>query len=951
MRTFLSKLLVIFIFGFLPAVSGYIAVGKLLEHGASSRVDRLGNRLRERLIRIADASSDESFYFTVFNRLFSTMRASSGNDDSSLSANIESVRRLCGGDVSVFRFDGNGEYLPIPRYAPPNRYIVGKIWDILAETAAYREGDEQRLQKKIQTLLGSEANAGGMKKSEGQPISLKKSGTSGYFYWRRFTPRSKAGIAIVAFPILKTHQILARLRGRTGPMGPGDLKLAYWSHDSNKPLFISGSEARFSIVRDSMEKSSVETLVENGRIWSHLTTVSGVFLASFPLGDAGKGVGHGMLNLLMTLVMGLLLMFLFRPEFDLKRIYLKIGNKLLAILLVAIAFPTVCLLLVGVIAIDAHERVLLTRLKKDQVVRLSAIEDDFRSESKVFAENCRALLGKSIESWSPESFAAHCASLMEAGEAVRIELRALDGEPLFIRDTGGWFAGLEKTQDAYSRHQINKTLSDRQKREGIPLKRPLDNFLSDAFETEGFGFERITRAPDTVHSYKVGLNEMFWYWSPIDVPGHPAAMLNIFQAKNLARARFLQRVVRRADPDLGILGAYDENRRQWLNPTITRLADVDAAMRAAILEGKPRMQTIAGKNRRYHALAFPGTVLSPFSMIVLTDERLIGDRIRAMHLSLALGMLAIFAVAIAIARLLTQAFLVPVLELDRGMQRLQQHRSDAAVSIEAGDEFGELGVSFNRMVEDLKEMNLAKTIQESLFPQQKQDIPGYGMGVFNLAATDLGGDYCDYVRIGPDRFLFLIGDVSGHGTSAALCMAMAKAAVFKAGREGLAFSEIPKTISSLLLRILRRKKMMTMLFVLLDTATGTLEMINAGHNWPVIVRRDGRLEEFKIIGLPLGVRESVKKEQVQTAVLEPGDFLFAYTDGLPECHDPKGNQFGHEAMYLELSKLAGLGPEKVIARMESVFRQFLAGGAQQDDMTILVVRRDHAVPERRSDDC
>ncbi|MBP7635743.1 hypothetical protein KBA41_16395, partial [Candidatus Ozemobacteraceae bacterium] len=559
MRTFLSKLLVIFIFGLLPAASGYLAVGKLLEHQATTRVDQLGKRLRERLIRIADASSDESFYFTVFNRLYSVMRATSGDDVAEIAAEIGKVRALCGGDVSVFRFGETGEYLPVRGYAPPNRYIVGKIWDIIAETAAYREGDEQRQQKKIQTLLGSEANAGGMKKSEGQPISLKKSGTNGYFYWRRFSSRSKAGIAIVAFPILKTHQILARLRERIAPKGTGGLKLAYWSHDSGKPLFISGSEARFSIVRDGMEKSSVETLVENGRVWSHLTTVSGVFLASFPLGDAGKGFGPGMLNLLMTLIMGILLVFLFRPEFDLKRIYMKIGNKLLAILMVAIAFPTACLLLVGVIAIDAHESVLLSRLKKDQVVRLSALEDDFRSEANVFAKNCRTLLGKTIASWSQKSFATHCENLMAAGESVRIELRALDGEPLFIRDTGGWFAGLEKTQDAYSRHQINKRLADRRKREGIPLKRPLDSFLSDAFDTQGFGFEVITRAPDTVHSYKVGLNEMFWYWSPIDVPGHPAALLNVFQAKNLARARFLQRVVRKPDPSLGILGAYDEN--------------------------------------------------------------------------------------------------------------------------------------------------------------------------------------------------------------------------------------------------------------------------------------------------------------------------------------------------------------------------------------------------------
>lgn len=951
MRTFLSKLLVIFIFGLLPAVSGYLAIGQLLEHRAAARVESLGKLLRERLVRIADASSDESFYFSIFNSIFSAMRIAPSSAETKLAESVEKVRKLCRGDVAVFRFGKNGEYHPVAGYNPPNRYIVSKIWDILAETPAYREHDEQRQQKKIQTLLGSEANAGSMKKCEGQPISLKKSGTNGYFFWRRFSPRSKAGIAIVAFPILKTHEILARFRGRFGLSGSGELKLAFWSHDSGKPLFASGAEAQFAIVRDGMERSSLDTLVENGRIWSYLTTGYGVFLASFPLGNVGKGFAPGMLNLLMALAMALLLVFLFRPEFDLKRMYLKIGNKLLAILLVAIAFPTVCLLLVGVVAIDAHEKVLLSRLKKDQVVRLSAIESDFRSEAEVFAENCRSLVRQTIDSWSPASFADHCRKLMDEGESVRIELRALDGEALYMKDTGGWFAGLEKTQDAYSRHQITRRLGDRRKREGIQLKRPLDSFLSDAFDTKGFGFENITDAPDTVHSYKVGMNEMFWYWSPINVPGHPAALLNIFQAKNLARARFLQRVVRSADPGLGILCAYDQNRRRWLNPAISGLAGVDAAMRAAILEGKPEMQTISGKNRRYHALAFPGTVLAPFSMIVLTDERIIGNRIRTMHLLLALGILVIFAVAFAIARLLTQAFLVPVLELDRGMLRIQQHRSDAAVLIDAGDEFGELGAAFNRMVEDLKEMNLAKTIQEALFPQKKLEIPGYDTAVFNLAATDLGGDYCDHVQVGPDRFLFLIGDVSGHGTPAALCMAMAKAAVFKAGREGLEFSEIPKTISSLLLRILRRKKMMTMLFALLDTADGTLELINAGHNWPIIVRRDGRLEEFKIVGLPLGIRESAKKDQIQRVALEPGDFLFTYTDGLPECMDTKGNQFGHEAMYLELAKLAGYEPQKVITHMESVWRQYLAGGAQQDDLTMLVVRRDAAVSGRRAHDC
>lgn len=940
LQSFSRKLIVIFIFGVLPVVAIYLLANHLLEFSEKNHLVTTQNKLQQRLTIVAEKTSSEGFYFQLFANLFNSLcRAQNNGHISKAPAIIGSFTNLYQAEFLTYLFDERGEIIQLSGKPLPNRFIIGKIWDILAETNNYKPGeDEQKQLKRIQLLLGAESNAGRLKNMEGHLISLKKKRVDGFFFWKRFSSEGMAGVIFLAMPVETTESIL---RKHSADTSRGDFKLSYWHHESAAPLFSHVDESAALLARSNLELRSDGFAAFDFRIWSILKTRMGVFVASLPITEYSLQSVRGMLNLCFAAALLFMLVVLVNPRINLQTTYIRIGNKLSAILLVVIAIPLAALTLTGVLAIADHEKVLLLRIEKDQQQRLSALEDEFISEEKNFARICLKLRRQVIEKISLDDFSRQSKELMRSRQAVRIELRGLDGDMLSMCNYGGYFEGLEKSNDGFSRHLIRQHLEQRSIDEKVQLKHAPDVVFSDIYDSSTFGFAQISAAPDRVHAFRFGNNELFWYWSYITEPGHPAAILTVFQAVNIARENFLQRVLKSSRADSEITGAYDCERRVWLKGGFAGSTEANELVRAAQTSGRPMSRLLSLPQGRFVALAFPGTLLAPFNLLSLISYETIATQQNQLSLALICGILLILFVALAIARLLARTFLEPVNELDRGMRQIQIRGSEARVVIDSGDEFGELGRAFNQMIEDLKEMQLARVVQESLFPQQRPEIAGFDTALFNLTATDLGGDYCDVIKISDHQWLLLIGDVSGHGTPAALAMAMVKAAIFKACRDGLQFPLLPGSLSSLLLKTLSRKKMMTMLFVMLDNSDNSVRFINAGHNWPIILRQDGTVTEIKLNGLPLGVRENNRPREDVVQNLQHGDTLFCYTDALIECRSPADEVFGHERLYEELRRARGLGPQELIAHLENNWQKFLAGGIREDDLTMLAVKRCH----------
>ena len=119
--------------------------------------------------------------------------------------------------------------------------------------------------------------------------------------------------------------------------------------------------------------------------------------------------------------------------------------------------------------------------------------------------------------------------------------------------------------------------------------------------------------------------------------------------------------------------------------------------------------------------------------------------------------------------------ILPVNNLSKGIEAIRYRTRDFIIPVTRKDEFGKLAIAFNKVIKEFDEMDYGRVVQESLLPIKSPQIDGYDIAYFKISASDLAGDYHDHAFLEDGKLTILLGDVSGHGISASLAMAMAKA--------------------------------------------------------------------------------------------------------------------------------------------------------------------------------
>jgi Stage II sporulation protein E (SpoIIE) len=235
------------------------------------------------------------------------------------------------------------------------------------------------------------------------------------------------------------------------------------------------------------------------------------------------------------------------------------------------------------------------------------------------------------------------------------------------------------------------------------------------------------------------------------------------------------------------------------------------------------------------------------------------------------------------------------------------------------------------------ELEVARALQRDLLPRAVVAPQGYRVAHSYHTANEVGGDYYDFLPLADGRLALVIGDASGHGMAAGLLMAIANATL----KLAMDLDPAPQRVATLLNRVLwrtgDRRSFMSLFYALLEPMSGRLDFICAGHPFPMLRRRDGRIIELGSGSFPLGVRESLELAP-ETAEIDPGDLLFLYTDGLPEAADASGEAFGYERIRDLLAP--GGSPSAVHDRALDTFTRFHGDEPLADDACVVVLARD-----------
>lgn len=238
------------------------------------------------------------------------------------------------------------------------------------------------------------------------------------------------------------------------------------------------------------------------------------------------------------------------------------------------------------------------------------------------------------------------------------------------------------------------------------------------------------------------------------------------------------------------------------------------------------------------------------------------------------------------------------------------------------------------------ELSLATKIQASMLPHVFPPFPN--RSEFDLYASmeparEVGGDFYDFFLVDEDHLCLVIADVSGKGIPAALFMMISKTILQSVAMLGNNVSEILNRTNEALSTNNQVQMFVTVWLGMLEISTGKLTTANAGHEYPILKRADGKFEFVKDIhGFVIGgdPDSEYKEYEIQ---MHAGDKLFVYTDGVTEAIDAEGEMFGTERLLDALNQKGEESPKDIINQVRSSVKGFVKDAEQFDDLTMLCI--------------
>jgi serine phosphatase RsbU (regulator of sigma subunit) len=243
-----------------------------------------------------------------------------------------------------------------------------------------------------------------------------------------------------------------------------------------------------------------------------------------------------------------------------------------------------------------------------------------------------------------------------------------------------------------------------------------------------------------------------------------------------------------------------------------------------------------------------------------------------------------------------------------------------------------------------RDLQIAREIQTWLLPAKPPDVPGVEIAFDTRPANTVAGDYYDVIprplaanSAEPD-FLIAVADVVGKSIPAALLMASLQTSLKILTATPAPFERLVGAMNDYACSNSQGGlRFTTAFFAEYEPATRALTYINAGHNWPMLRSQSGRIAYLDRGGLPLGVESHVAYD-IGSAVMEVGDWLVIYTDGVVEAVNEEGTEYGVNRLIAVVNASADSSPAQMLGRIMADLDVFVGSQPQHDDITCLLMK-------------
>jgi HAMP domain-containing protein len=957
----------------LPALTIRYFAGFLDKSAQRQRFRSHQESLEKEFSALFQAISPEHYVHKRFKKL-AAAAFHQGKSTPHLPQYVKFARTQWNMDFDVFVFDRQGKIQELPGFPLKNKFLMQALWNLLREEpspaprspgSAQPPGQPahasppgevgtgiwkniQKQQQRFGALLGPEFLLSPIKASAGRTFLFQNRLRPHALFWKSFSRHNRSGILFLATRIPRRIDILRgiarRYRNEQRPL----IMKEY--HQNPVPLSLprkqDGLKDWERITRE-LDQTTERFLRNEDQVWgrARLDNLTLYLVRHSPADSGHRREQAGNLLAAIWIVAGCLIIpwrtgSRFTPT-------LSIRWKLATVFAFVLFLPVTGSLQMGLQSLEDRQLLMEAEIFRQARETLAGFDFDFSLVTSTFEGASRRLRDSQELQQATQGLTDKVKETLGSDKRLHLEVRDIKGDLLFFHSYPGAANSLDSLFDGFGRLAIMKHLKPRLEKARETVNNPPDSFLEKFLFTNYFGFGAILSRNDLAHYPEVGNSRYFWYWDVIpDILPKTAYLLVFSPVADWCGHYLHQRLKHRTFPANGSFLIFA--RENATHQTLPKGIPVKGNLETLADRVKSGQEFVTGKGTYRGTpcliVGMPGRWLDGYSLFALMPEAEITRQIRIQTTSLLRQLVLGLLFAGALGILLANAFLLPVGRIASGLAALRRRDISFRIPTSREDELGILADSFNHLLEDLKEMELAKVVQASMIPNDFPPIPGYSGVLKCETASRLGGDYCDILPLPDGDFLFVIGDVTGHGVGAALLVAMAKAVSTRAAVKSHSLPHLLRCLDDMICRLLKRNMLMTFLAMRFSPASGQMEFCNAGHPFPLIVSRDAKIREINLPHLPLGLFRMDPELPVVDVRLQPGETLVLHTDGFVEAKMSGREMVGRERFTSLVASASSQDLPGMFSGFWENWRRLCGNHPADDDCTMIMIRRHDIAP-------